>query len=151
MALITLAALLGLVGGVAICLALARGRLIRRARDLAERWRETAVNHQISESLSKSRAVLRGQLVEHLVPMFEPSTFPDPSDARFLGRPVDFIVFDGYGDVRAGTAKQLREIVFVDVKTGTARLSPIERTVRDCVEAGRVRAAVVERAQAGRE
>lgn len=149
MALIALAALLGLLLGLLSCLALARGRLMRRAGDLAERWREATVNHEISGSLWKSRAVLRGQLVEHLVPMFEASTFPDPSDARFLGRPVDFIVFDGYGEVRAGRARQLREIVFVDVKTGTARLSPIERSVRRCVECGRVRAAVIDRAEGG--
>lgn len=145
MALIALATLLGLAAGVCCCLALLRGRLIRRAHDLAERWRDAEVREGISEALSRSRAVLRGQLVEHLAPAFEVTTFPDPSDARFLGRPVDFIVFDGYGEVRAGRADRLREIVFVDVKTGAARLNPLERSIRDCVEGRRVRAVVIER------
>lgn len=150
MALIALATILGLVLGVCCCLALLRGRLIRRARDLAERWRDAALSEQTAESLSRSRAVLRGQLVEHLAPIFEVPTFPDPSDARFLGRPVDFIVFDGYSEVRAGRADRLREIVFVDVKTGAGRLSPVERSIRDCVEGGRVRAAMTDRPLGGR-
>jgi predicted Holliday junction resolvase-like endonuclease len=149
MPLITLAALVGLVLGVLCCLALLRRRLIRRAHDVAEQWRDAAVREETAESLLRSRAVLRGQLVEHLVPMFDVPTFPDPSDARFLGRPVDFIIFDGYGEVRAGRTDRLREIVFVDVKTGAGRLSAVERSIRDCVEAGRVRTAVVDRPPGG--
>lgn len=145
MALIALAALVGAMLGVCACLALLRGRLIRRAAEQAERWREAAIAEETAESLSRSRAVLRGQLVEHLAPIFEVPTFPDPGDARFLGRPVDFIVFDGYGEVRAGRAQYLREIVFVDIKTGTGRLNPVERSIREAVEDGRVRTAVIHR------
>lgn len=136
---------LGLVLGVCAALALVRGLLERSAERLARRWWEEDVAEKATESVSRSRAVLRGQLVEHLAPIFEVETFPDPGDARFLGRPVDFIVFDGYGDVRVGRAERLREIVFVDVKTGGARLSAIERAVRDCVEEGRVRVAEMDR------
>jgi predicted Holliday junction resolvase-like endonuclease len=83
-------------------------------------------------ALGQSRAVLRGQVSEQLVPLLP--DFPwDPADARFLGQPVDYLVFDGLaadGDV---------ELVFVEVKTGGARLSTRERAIRDAIDAGRVR------------
>jgi hypothetical protein len=57
----------------------------------------------------------------------------NPRDARFLGSPIDFIVFNGLDD-----GEECREVVLVEVKTGTSPLSKRERQVRDAVEAGRV-------------
>jgi len=56
----------------------------------------------------------------------------EPADARFIGSPVDYIVFEGY------SKGEPRRIVFVDVKTGKSSLSPIERKVREIVEKRRV-------------
>ncbi len=59
--------------------------------------------------------------------------FPyDPHDVRFIGNPVDFVVFDGLSagrDVR---------IVFVEVKSGKARMNENERRIREAVEKKRV-------------
>jgi predicted Holliday junction resolvase-like endonuclease len=50
------------------------------------------------ESVDKSRSVVSGKVQEHLAPLFPAflSQF-NPKDARFLGSPLDFIVFDGLG------------------------------------------------------
>ena len=56
----------------------------------------------------------------------------NPKDAQFLGRPVDFVVFDGLDE------GEVRRIVFVEVKTGVSTLTTRERRVRDAVRAGRV-------------
>jgi predicted Holliday junction resolvase-like endonuclease len=56
----------------------------------------------------------------------------NPRDARFLGSPVDLIVFDGLAD------DEVRRVVLVEVKTGNAGLTSRERLVRDAVRAGRV-------------
>jgi predicted Holliday junction resolvase-like endonuclease len=56
----------------------------------------------------------------------------NPKDAQFLGRPVDFVVFDGLDE------GQLRRIVFVEVKTGQSRLTARERLVRDAIRDGRI-------------
>ena len=78
-------------------------------------------------------SVVAGKATEHLAPLLPGFEF-DPRDARFLGSPIDFIVFDGMSDGR------IEGIVFVEVKTGpSAGLSPRERLVREAVEAGRVR------------
>jgi predicted Holliday junction resolvase-like endonuclease len=84
------------------------------------------------DAVKRSRAVLTGQIGEQLAPFFP--DFPcDPADARFLGKPVDYIVFSGL------SAGMPREVVFVEVKTGDARLSAAEKALKETVEAGRVR------------
>ena len=79
----------------------------------------------------QSRAVTRGQIYEQLVPYLPEFDF-NPKDAQFLGRPVDFVVFDGLDE------GDLRRIVFVEVKTGVSKLTTRERLVRDAIRDGRV-------------
>lgn len=137
-----LAAVVGVVVGLAAAFWILRAWVGRRADRLLTAWREDESARLTDASLRRSRAVLRGQITEQLTPLL--AGFPwDPADARFLGKPVDYVVFDGYSEVRAGVRAALREIVFVDVKTGRAGLSKAERRVRSCVEAGRVRGIVL--------
>ena len=83
-----------------------------------------------------SRHVTLGKAQEHLAPLFPEFLQQfNPSDARFLGSPLDFIVFDGLCE---GDDTEVRQVVFVEVKTGRASLSRRERRVRDAIEAGRV-------------
>lgn len=118
------------------------------------RWSDALFRRRIAEeepsihedALRRSEAVLTGKIGEQLAPMSLDFPF-NLADARFLGSPVDFIVFDGYSDVRDGKADRLRSIVFVDVKTGGARLTPVERRVRACVEERRVGYAAVDLAR----
>jgi predicted Holliday junction resolvase-like endonuclease len=145
MSLTALAFLLGLAAGLVACFLALRGPVARRVETRLAVWQDDQTARRIEASLQRSRAVLRGQMVEHLVPMFDEFTFGHMADARFLGKPVDFIVFDGYTEAKAGTIDRLREIVFIDVKTGKSRLSPVERCIRDCVETGRVRLVVIDR------
>ena len=82
-------------------------------------------------AVQQSRAVTRGQMYEQLVP-YLPEFHFNPKDAQFLGKPVDFVVFDGLDE------GIVRNIVFVEVKTGASKLTTRERLVRDAVNAGRV-------------
>lgn len=83
------------------------------------------------DAVKRSRAVLGGQLTEQLAPYLP--DFPwSPTEVRFLGKPVDFLVFRGLD------GKAVEEVVFVEVKTGESRLSPVERSLRDAIKAGRV-------------
>ena len=85
------------------------------------------------DALSRSHSVVAGKATEHLAPLLPGFDF-DPRDARFLGSPIDFIVFDGLSE------GEVHEIVFVEIKTGpSAALSTRERRVRETVDAGRVR------------
>jgi len=73
-----------------------------------------------------------GTTVEQLVPFME--DFPyDPSDARLIsGGPVDYVIFDGLSE------GEIRELVFLDVKTGSAKPNSSQRLVRRCADLRRV-------------
>jgi predicted Holliday junction resolvase-like endonuclease len=83
---------------------------------------------------TRSRSTMRGQIAEHFAP-FLPD-FPKDlkaSEARFIGKPVDFLVFRGMDD------QNITELVFVEIKTGKARLTNTEKQVRDAIIEKRVR------------
>jgi len=83
------------------------------------------------DAVQRSLAVTTGKVYEQLVPYLPDFPF-NPKDARFLGSPVDFVVFDGLSD------GHITRIVFVEVKTGAADLSTRERRIRDAVQDSRV-------------
>ena len=83
------------------------------------------------DAVSQSKAVTRGQIYEQFATFFPGFGF-NPRDAQFLGKPVDFVVFDGLDEGR------LRRIVFVEVKTGAATLNTRERSVRDVIRSGAI-------------
>lgn len=118
-----------LPAGLLLLSGLAIGLLIAFAYHLWWRWRYGAAMRR--DAVQRSQAVTTGKVFEQLVPYFPEFAF-DPKDARFLGSPVDLVVFDGL------SGGELRRIVFVEVKTGGATLSGRERQVRDAVAAGRV-------------
>jgi predicted Holliday junction resolvase-like endonuclease len=92
--------------------------------------RESAIRE---DTLRRSQSVVAGKATEHLAPLLPGFEF-DPRDARFLGSPIDFLVFDGLSE------GEIREIVFVEIKTGpSAALTSRERRVREAVDRGRVR------------
>jgi len=86
------------------------------------------------DAVKRSRAVLNGQLSEQFAAFF-PGFPADPTEIRFVGKPVDFVAFPG---LSTGTVD---EVLFVEVKTGNAALSKVERSLRDAVEKKHSRAA----------
>jgi len=104
-----------------------------RAAELHERWKLEDEPSIRKDAVKRSLAVVTGKVTEHLVPLLDGFDY-NPKDVRFLGSPIDLIVFDGLDEDR------LEQIVFVEVKTGPkAGLSGRERKVRDAVRGGRVR------------
>lgn len=99
-----------------------------------------AQNRQAQKSsLSTSRVVIKGKIAEQLAP-FLPGFHYLPSDARFLGEPIDYVVFNGYSDLKEGQATgDDLEIVFLEVKTGSAKLTPRQRAISQAITARRVR------------
>jgi predicted Holliday junction resolvase-like endonuclease len=83
------------------------------------------------DAVQRSLAVTSGKVHEQLVPHLPGFVF-DPKDARFLGSPVDYVIFDGLA------RGKVERIVLLEVKTGAGTLSTRERQVRDAVKAGRV-------------
>jgi predicted Holliday junction resolvase-like endonuclease len=94
-------------------------------------WRARHTGAIRLDAIQRSQAVTIGKVSEQLVP-FLPDFHFNPKDARFLGSPVDLVVFDGLDE------GQVRRVVFIEVKTGTSGLSGRERQVRDAIQARRV-------------
>lgn len=90
-------------------------------------------------SVNTSRAVLKGKMAEQLAPIMPKFQYL-PSDAKFLGDPVDYVVFDGYTDFRDGDglAEDI-EVVLIDIKSGGARLSKGQQAIARAIQEGRVR------------
>lgn len=118
-----LAVALGLLLGLAIAL------LVAWVYILTWKARYTAAIRE--DAVQRSQAVTVGKVHEQLIP-YLPEFRYNPKDVRFLGTPVDLVVFDGLAD------GQVRRIVFVEVKTGGAGLSGRERQVRDVIAAREV-------------
>src|SRR3954464_3119967 len=89
-------------------------------------WKAKYTRDIRKDSVERSRATISGQVHEQLLPYLPDFPF-NPKDVRFLGSPVDLLVFDGLSNGK------LERIVFVEIKTGNATLNTRERQVRDMV------------------
>jgi predicted Holliday junction resolvase-like endonuclease len=107
---------------------LSQGRRQERAD-----WEGHKVRDIVKARLKASRAVLGGLVSEQIAPLLPGFPF-DPGDCRFMGKPVDFIVFRGMNE------KNISEVVFLEVKSGTGKnLNDQEKRLREVIRAGRVR------------
>ena len=84
-----------------------------------------------AEAVKQSGATIRGNVTQHLIPYFP--DFPwNPRDARFIGTPIDIIIFSGLSE-----EKELDAIIFVEVKSGkTGALSESQKKVKRYIENG---------------
>lgn len=105
--------------------------LSKEAVNNFEQWKVEAEKEIRKDAIDKSQSVTMGKMTEHMVPYLPGFGF-NPTDARFIGSPIDLVVFDGLGD------GDVRKIVFVEIKTGVSTLSTRERIVRDAIIAGKI-------------
>ena len=100
---------------------------------------QQALSNAQKRSVNTSRAVLKGKMAEQLAPILPEFQYL-PSDAKFLGDPVDYVIFDGYSDFRdgEGTAQDI-EVILLDVKSGGARLTKGQQAIAQAIREGRVR------------
>jgi predicted Holliday junction resolvase-like endonuclease len=108
---------------------------VREATAMLRDWKSEQERTIRQDAIQRSQAVTFGKITEHLVPHL-PNFNYNPKDVRFIGSPVDFIIFDGLNNEEES---QISEVVFVEIKTGMSALTKRERMVRDAVKAGRVK------------
>jgi len=100
---------------------------------------QQALIHAQKRSVNTSRAVLKGKMAEQMAPIMPEFQYL-PSDAKFLGDPVDYVVFDGYTDLRDGAGRpEDIEVVLIDIKSGGARLTKGQQAIAQAIRDGRVR------------
>jgi predicted Holliday junction resolvase-like endonuclease len=104
----------------------------RSGRGEAERDFLRRIPSERDDAVKRSRAVLTGQFSEQLAPYLPGFPF-DPTELRFVGKPVDFVAFVG------AASGDISEVVFVEVKTGNSALNKAERSLKAAIEARAVR------------
>jgi len=120
--------IIGLLIGALLCYVYMRGQLVLQF----ESWKSEFEEKIRQDILERSRAALKGRIGEQLAPLL-PMFKHEPADARFLGSPVDYVVFDGYKE------GEPRSVTFIDIKTGkSAALNPVEQKLKLVVEQGKV-------------
>lgn len=77
-------------------------------------------------SIKKSKSVILWEVYEKVLP-FLPNFPYQPRDMTFVGKGVDYIVFDGLNEWN------LKKIIFLEVKSGSSKLNWNERMIRDVI------------------
>ena len=121
----------GLLALALTALVLVSGSYLRYR--LTHRHAATDIEAVRRDAARRSRGVLAGKAGEQMAPLVPAfSQRFDPTEARFIGAPIDYVVFDGLA------TGELREVVLVEVKTGGGRLNANELEVERAVAEGRV-------------
>ncbi len=114
---------------ILIPLAFFLGKLISKLqRD--KHWESQLTDHR-KDAVLRSRAVLAGHFSEQLSPFLPDFPF-NPNECKFLGKPIDFLVFQGMDQ------KEINNVIFVEVKSGNSKLSQQERKLKDAIKNKRV-------------
>ncbi|MDR3577868.1 MAG: Holliday junction resolvase-like protein [Anaerolineaceae bacterium] len=148
-AVIVIAVIVGVLLGALMVVWYSNGRSEKLIRDYEQKIQALNQRYALDierarkESVDQSRNTLKGKMAEQMAPLLPGFNFL-PADSRFLGDPVDYVVFDGYSHMRdgGGSGEEL-ELVIVDIKQGQAVLSSSQRAIAKAVEDGRVRFDVV--------
>ena len=106
-----------------------------------EKFRTTIIQER-SNANESSRHTLKGKIGEQMSPLF-PEFYSkyQPSDARFLGSPIDYIIFKHMSeyDSKTKAVDVPIDVVLVEVKSAKKTgLTEKEKAVRIAVEEGRV-------------
>jgi len=114
-------------------------------KDYEEQLQDIKIKHQREiekarhQSVEQSRHTIKGQIAEQLAPLLP--GFPYlPSDAHFIGDPIDYIVFNGYTEFKEHrNSSNDFELVIIDIKHNKAQLSEGQKHIAKAIEAGKVR------------
>lgn len=104
---------------------------LREAEAKLTQWKNDQENSIRQDAAQRSQATTIGKVAEHFIP-YLPDFSYNPKDARFIGSPIDFIVFDGLNN------NEVKNIVFIEVKTGKSGLSQRQRQIREAIQSGKV-------------
>ncbi|MBI2578499.1 MAG: hypothetical protein HYW26_02180 [Candidatus Aenigmarchaeota archaeon] len=84
------------------------------------------------DAVLRSRNTLMGKLWEHVAP-YLPKFKYHPSDMKFIGSPIDYIIFDGMNE------KDIKRVIFLEVKSANSKLNAQEKKLRDAIINKRVK------------
>ncbi len=108
-----------------------RARAIAKDMVKDERTVKALMKEARQQAVQRSRSTLLGRFFERLAPFLQRFGH-DPRDVRPIMDPIDYVVFDGLTIDR-----RVERITFVEVKSGTARESPSQKSIIEAIREGR--------------
>lgn len=100
--------------------------LINKVRKNIEKFSELKKERDKILSQKKSSEVRLGKIGENMAPFFAEWPY-DPNKFRFIGDPIDGLQFTDDG------------VIFVEIKTGKARLTNGQKSIKNMVKEGKVK------------
>ncbi len=95
-------------------------------------WLEKEEQQIRQDAIQRSARAMSGKTLEKFIPFLD--KFPyDPHDVRWLGDPIDLVIFDGYSD------NELKSVVFCEVKSGGGKLSKNQNNIKEIIENKKVK------------
>jgi predicted Holliday junction resolvase-like endonuclease len=91
-------------------------------------WGKRKLSQVKKEALRRQKPILGGLFSEQIATLLP--DFPKDlkaSEARFVGKPIDFLFFKGMDE------QNITEVIFLEVKTGRSSLNGVERQLRDAI------------------
>ena len=98
-----------------------------------------SISKEIEDALNQSRTVLKGKIGEQMSPLL-PEFYSkyEPADARFLGSPIDFVIFKNLSKFDNKEKREPIEVVLLEIKTGKKGLDPNQNAIKKAVQEGKV-------------
>ncbi len=116
-------------------------RIFRQWREAETQNLELEKQRIRQSAISQSRAVLSGKFTEQMAPYLSEFRY-DPTEARFIGSPIDLIVFPGLA------SGDPQEIIIMEIKSGkNCHLTPQQQKIRRLIEDGMVRWELIEHSE----
>ena len=131
-----------LIFGLFIGIVLAYLFLKKVYEERFKRWMTEVEESIRKRAVDQSRFSLKGRIWQQILPLIPDfAEKHNLSDCRFIGDPIDYIIFDNYTRVKEREDRKAPIVItFVEVKTGeSASLTYEERKIREAVKSGRVR------------
>ena len=95
-------------------------------------WIESEEKKIREDAIARSARTLSGKTLEKLIPFLDRFSY-DAHDARWLGDPIDFVIFDGLSEDKT------KQIVFCEVKSGNSKLTTEQNRIKELIENKKVR------------
>lgn len=115
-------------------------RIAEMKQSLKDRRQELeAMKHRMTDRARiTAESVNLGKILEKIAPSFDGFQYPT-QDCRSLFEPIDYVIFSGMSTNGAVDA-----LVFLDVKSGAARLTRTQKEIAGVVQRGDVRVEVIQ-------
>lgn len=118
------------VGLIALILGLLFGFLILKNK--FDKKLDAILKAERKDAIKRSRSSLTGMFSEQLSPYYP--NFPySPTECKFIGKPVDFVIFKGADE------NKIKEVIFLEVKSGKSKLNKQEKNLKETILNKKVR------------